>query len=77
MQRELITSPIFDSIGYDESEQILEILYNDGRHVQYLEVPYDIQEELFMKTVGAYETYFSNYIEGHYELVVLEEADES
>jgi hypothetical protein len=39
MQRARVQSSSIASVGYDEEQQILEIVFHDGRVYHYLEVP--------------------------------------
>ena len=39
MLRERVQSSHIASVGYDEEQQIMEIVFNDGRVYHYLEVP--------------------------------------
>jgi hypothetical protein len=74
MERELLTSPLFDSVGYDADQQIMEVLYNDDRLIHYVGVPPELFEEFMMNTVGAYEHYFDLYIDnGDFEKVVVDD----
>ena len=57
MKRDTVRSSNLASIGYDEANNILEIEFNHGGIYQYLNVPFDVYEELM--NANSHGTYFS------------------
>ncbi|EMF7823953.1 TPA: KTSC domain-containing protein [Yersinia enterocolitica] len=55
MNREPVSSSNIQSIGYDSSDQILEIEFNNGAVYQYFDVPEHVYTELISSpSVGGY-----------------------
>jgi hypothetical protein len=57
MKRESVKSSNLASIGYDETNNILEIEFNHGGVYQYLNVPLNVYQELI--NANSHGTYFS------------------
>lgn len=57
MKRQSVHSSNIASIGYDDNNKILEIEFQHGGIYQYLNVPFDVYEELM--DANSHGTYFS------------------
>lgn len=57
MERQSVRSSNLASIGYDETNEILEIEFLNGGIYQYTKVPFDVYEELMI--ARSHGTYFS------------------
>jgi len=64
MNRVPVSSSNLSSVGYDESNQVLEIEFHGGRVYQYFDVPKRIHQEL-MKA-NSHGKYFNRNIEDKY-----------
>lgn len=69
MRRQSVNSSNIDSIGYDETKEILEIEFLSGGIYQYLEVPMYIYEKLM--NANSHGKYFAAYIKNKYKTVRL------
>ena len=65
MDRTRIKSNDLKSVGYDESDQVLEIEFHHGGIYQYFGVPKKIYDGL-MKSVLSHEQYHARYIKNRY-----------
>ncbi len=65
MDRTRIKSNDLKSVGYDESDHILEIEFHHGGIYQYFGVPKKIYDGL-MKSVLSHEQYHTRYIKNRY-----------
>jgi len=64
MNRVPVSSSNLSSVGYDESNQILEIEFHGGRVYQYFDVPKRIHQELM--NANSHGKYFNRNIEDKY-----------
>lgn len=65
IDRESVSSSMFNSIGYDEDNQILQVEFNNGDIWNYTKVPFDIYTRLMdSNSIGRY---FLDNIKGKYE----------
>jgi hypothetical protein len=64
MNRDPVSSSNLSSVGYDESNQVLEIEFNGGRVYQYFNVSKRIYQELM--NANSHGKYFHRNIEGKY-----------
>jgi len=64
MKRVPVSSSNLVSVGYDESNQVLEIEFNGGRVYRYFDVPNQIHQELM--DASSHGKYFHRNIEGNY-----------
>ncbi len=46
MQLTTVESSMIHAVGYDPEQQMLEVIFNNGRVYQYFEVPPKVYEEL-------------------------------
>lgn len=65
MERVRVKSGSIRTIGYDESEQILEIQFTHGGIYRYFGVPKKIYDSL-MRAPPSYGTYHARYIKNRY-----------
>ena len=64
MNRVPVSSSNLSSVGYDESNQVLEIEFHGGRVYQYFDVPQRIHQDLM--NAGSHGKYFNRNIEDKY-----------
>lgn len=64
MNRVPVSSSNLSSVGYDESNQVLEIEFNGGRVYQYFDVPKRIHQELM--NAASHGKYFHRNIKNNY-----------
>lgn len=64
MKRVPVSSSNLSSVGYDESNQVLEIEFNGGRIYQYFDVPKRIHQELM--NANSHGKYFHRSIKDKY-----------
>ncbi len=64
MKRVPVSSSNLSSVGYDESNQVLEIEFHGGRVYQYFDVPKRIHQELM--SANSHGKYFHRNIEDKY-----------
>jgi hypothetical protein len=70
MQRRALESTTMRSVGYDRTEQVLEVEFQSGAVYQYLNVPPAISKELLdAESKGQY---FNSEIRDSYEFVRVE-----
>ncbi|MGB3495574.1 MAG: KTSC domain-containing protein [Elainellaceae cyanobacterium] len=55
MEMHFVESSMIQAFGYDETQQILLVIFNSGKTYEYSEVPKNIYEELLMSgSKGSY-----------------------
>ncbi|WP_136687483.1 KTSC domain-containing protein [Halorhabdus amylolytica] len=64
MNRVPVSSSNLSSVGYDETNQVLEIEFNGGRVYQYFDVPKRIHQELM--NANSHGKYFHRNIKDNY-----------
>ena len=64
MERESVNSTNIDEIGFDPDNDVLEILFKNGRLYQYLNVPAFVYEQL--RHASSIGKYFNAEIKGRY-----------
>lgn len=69
MERENVSSSNLESIGYDYSNEILEIEFKNSSVYQYFDVPESIFNELM--NASSHGVYFSANIKNDYEYTKL------
>jgi len=65
MQRQTVSSSNLASIGYDASNEILEVEFNHGGVYHYFDVPKDVYQELM--DASSHGKYFVANIKDDYE----------
>ena len=70
MERQVVESTTMRSIGYDRTEQVLEVEFQSGDIYQYLDVPPAIYKEL--SDAESKGQYFNSEIRDIYEFVRLD-----
>jgi hypothetical protein len=70
MQREPVESTTMRSVGYDRTDQVLEVEFRSGDIYQYLDVPPAIHKEL--SSAESKGQYFNSEIRDTYEFVRLD-----
>jgi hypothetical protein len=70
MQRQAVESTTMRSVGYDRTEQVLEVEFQSGGVYQYLDVPSAIYKEL--SDAESKGQYFNSEIRDTYEFVRLD-----
>jgi hypothetical protein len=69
MKREPISSSTIAELGYDETSQVLEIMFNNGRLYQYFEIPRAVFEEF--RNSGSVGQYFNSQVRDRYRYARL------
>ena len=69
MKRQRVESSNLASIGYNTTNEILEIEFNHGGIYQYFDVPKNIYEELM--NANSHGKYFTSNIRNDYEFIKL------
>lgn len=64
MQRKSVSSSNIAEIGYDESSQILEVMFKSGSVYQYFDVPSHEYRDLM--AASSFGSHFHQYIRGYY-----------
>lgn len=64
VERKNVNSSALSSVGYDRSNQVLEIEFNSGGIYQYYDVPVKVFESLM--NASSHGKYFYKYIENNY-----------
>ena len=64
MERKNVSSSALSSVGYDRSNQVLEIEFKSGGIYQYYDVPAEVFEGLM--SASSHGEYFYKYVENIY-----------